>query len=367
MMHGSVSKVRRTDVMHYVLAFWRAACLFSAQFHDFTNPCQDDDADAFFETCDHESLPTGESSKQFVTVQEQSGEVVASSSDCRTSLAHNPSVETGDVSMGSDEVAVMSEGHQEDQENVAVQTRKSGASCSKKSLGTGANKPASSLTESIMALAGFKGKEAELTKIAQSTIATAAAAVSSPIAGLDGPIASRTRRSLEGAKKSFGSARKGGPATAKARKSEEKKRVHKAGASTTPSKSVSKKPRTEEKRSVHTTGAKTPTFERFGGARGRSGGVSSTPNGRSSSAPAPRSGRKAVNSVRAPFLFAEFGMQDAISFQTCLTSLSMPSRLTRRRRPPCSCAQRRAQKRAPMVAAQVPLPCVRRLLLLLHV
>jgi hypothetical protein len=174
-----------------------------------------------------------------------------------------------------------------------MQTHDSEVPGAKKSLGVGASKPASKLTESIMALAGFKGKEAELTKIAHSTVA-AAAAVSSPIVG-EGPIASRTRRSLEGSKKSLGSARKGAPTSGKdARKSEEKKRVHNAGASTTPSKSVTKKPRTEEKRPVASKEAKTPSFERFGGARGRRTGVLSTPNGRSSSAPAPRSGRKMV-------------------------------------------------------------------------
>ena len=232
-----------------------------------------------------------------MTVQEQAGDAAGTSaSDGSTSLGDDPSVGDGDVSMRS-EVAAVEDNDQT--ENLAMQAHDSKVPGANKSLGVGASKPASKLTESIMALAGFKGKEAELTKIAHSTVAAAAAAVSSPIAG-EGPIASRTRRSLEGSKKSLGSARKGAPTSGKdARKSEEKKRVHNAGASTTPSKSVTKKPRTEEKRPATSKEAKTPSFERFGGARGRRTGVSSTPNGRSSSAPAPRSGRKMVKCFTA--------------------------------------------------------------------
>lgn len=245
-----------------------------------------------------------------------------------------------------------------------MQTHDSEVPGAKKSLGVGASKPASKLTESIMALAGFKGKEAELTKIAHSTVA-AAAAVSSPIVG-EGPIASRTRRSLEGSKKSLGSARKGAPTSGKdARKSEEKKRVHNAGASTTPSKSVTKKPRTEEKRPVASKEAKTPSFERFGGARGRRTGVLSTPNGRSSSAPAPRSGRKMVKCFPAHglsrgLLGCGSGMHVLTSFLGLFWLSLLVCRPIPRRRPP-SCSRRRAQKPVRAFAARVPHLCVRRL------
>ena len=266
------------------------------QFHDFTNPCQDDDADAFFETCNHESLPTGESSKQFVTGQEGDDAAGSSTTASRASLAEDGHAGTGDESMNTD-MASADEKNVE-KENLAMPTHGTEAPGAMKVSAAGGCKSASKLTENIMALAGFKGKEAELTKIAQSTVATAAEVVSSPSAGEEGPIATRTRRSLEGAKKSIGSARKGPQSSGKgARKSDEKKRVHNGGASSTPSKSVAKKPRTEEKRPVEKNGAKTPTFSRFGGARGRSAGVSATPEGRSSSAPAPRSARRMVSAA----------------------------------------------------------------------
>ena len=266
------------------------------QFHDFTNPCQDDDADVFFETCDHESLPTGESSKQFVTGQEGDDAAGSSTAASRASLAEDGHAGTGDESMCTD--MTTADQRNVEQEDPAVQTHGSDAPGGTKMSGAGGSKSASKLTENIMALAGFKGKEAELTKMAQSTVATAVDVVSSPTAGEEGPIATRTRRSIEGAKKSIGSARKGPQSSGKgARKSEEKKRVHNGGASTPPAKSVAKKPRTEEKRLVENKGAKTPTFSRFGGARGRSAGVSATPEGRSCSAPAPRSARKVVSAV----------------------------------------------------------------------
>ena len=285
------------------------------QFHDFTNPCQDDDADSFFETCDHESLPTGASSMQQMNIQ-QEDEHADGAQDTAGSIATQNSAtidKVGGVSsakgVGSD--ASICTG----KENMPTQTRASstglqgGVKSASTSGSGGVCKTNSKLTDSILALAGFKDKEAELTQIAQSTVASAAATSSSLGTSHESPVAARTRRSLEA--KSQGDGRSQSSAVkatvspsatvsseesiSKAQQSEEKKRAHKAGASTTPYKSFAKKPRTEEKE------AKTPSFSRFGAARGRATGVSSTPNGRSSSAPAtgrpsmtPRSARKPV-------------------------------------------------------------------------
>ena len=198
-----------------------------------------------------------------------------------------------------------------EKEKAPEQTRAASAPKSAaKGASAGGSKQNSKLTESIIALAGFKGKEAELTLMAGSTVATVPA-------GDDGPVSARTRGSVEGQRASLGegrsqsSAQKGAASPGGALrttvsgsaglKSDEKKRAHKAGASTTPFKSFAKKPRTEESRDAGEKESKTPNFARFGGSRGRSTGVSSTPSGRSSSVPGtgrpsmtPRSARKTV-------------------------------------------------------------------------
>jgi hypothetical protein len=287
------------------------------QFHDFTNPCQDDDADLFFDTCNHESLPTGASSVQHVTAQQEDDHVAA----CEGSEPQQREG-SGEPQQGSSEDPVAEHASAEEvvepavqataeKEKAPEQTRaasapKSGA----KGASAGGSKQNSKLTESIISLAGFKGKEAELTLMAGSTVATAAA-------GDDAPVSARTRGSVEGQRASLGesrsqsSAQKGAASPGGALrtsvsgsaglKSDEKKRAHKAGASTTPFKSFSKKPRTEESRDAGEKESKTPDFARFGASRGRSAGLSSTPSGRSSSVPGtvrpsmmPRSARKTV-------------------------------------------------------------------------
>lgn len=292
------------------------------QFHDFTNPCQDDDADLFFDTCNHESLPTGASSVQHVTAQQ--GDEHGSASEERAcdegaeskqgapeAPAEMPVDAAPELAPAADVAAepAMEAG---DAEETEPQTRLASAKKSASNgVSAGGSKQNSKLTESIIALAGFKGKEAELTLMAESTVATAVAA------GDDAPVAARTRTSLEGPRASQGegrsqaSAQKGAASPgvglrasasgSAGLKSDEKKRAHKTGASTTPAKSFAKKPRTEETRDAGGKESKTPNFARFGGARGRTAGVSSTPNGRSSSAPAtgrpsmtPRSARKTV-------------------------------------------------------------------------
>jgi len=287
------------------------------QFHDFTTPCQDDDADAFFETCDHESLPTGESSMQHVTAQhvgDLDADAVGAQPCAISSEGGEGKCAQAELDVSMSTVTPAKEGGKQcaDKENVSLQ--RPAASASKCTAG---GKPNSKLTESIMALAGFKGKEAELTNMANHSVASASASVS-PGAGEEAPISGRTRRSLEGQRKSQGgrrsqgSARKGVPSPGialhislgKGLKSEEKKRAHKTGSTTTPYKSDAKKPRTGEKRAVQDKESKTPIFSRFGGARGRGTDASRTPNGRSSSAPVtgrpsmtPRSARKTVSFV----------------------------------------------------------------------
>ncbi len=282
------------------------------QFHDFTNPCQDDDADLFFDTCNHESLPTGASSVQHVTAQQ--GDDHGSASEERAcdegaEPKQSGPVAPAEIPVDAAPLAPAADGAAEpaveagDEEETAPQTRLASAKKSaSKGASAGGSKQNSKLTESIIALAGFKGKEAELTLIAESTVATAVAA------GDDAPVSARTRSSLEGPKASAqkGAASPGVGLRASASgsaglKSDEKKRAHKTGASTTPAKSFAKKPRTEETRDAGEQESKTPSFARFGGSRGRTAGVSSTPNGRSSSAPAtgrpsitPRSARKTV-------------------------------------------------------------------------
>jgi hypothetical protein len=288
------------------------------QFHDFTNPCQDDDADLFFDTCNHESLPTGASSVQHVTAQQEDDHVAA----CEEGSESQKQEGSGEPQQGSPEDPVAEHAPAEvvvetavestaEKENAPEQTRAASAPKSAaKGASAGGSKQNSKLTESIIALAGFKGKEAELTLMAGSTVATAAA-------GDDAPVSARTRVSVEGQRSSLGegswqsNAQKGAASSGGALrasvsgsaglKSDEKKRAHKAGASTTPFKSFAKKPRTEESGDAGEKESKTPNFARFGGSRGRCVGVSSTPNRRSSSVPGtgrpsmtPRSARKTV-------------------------------------------------------------------------
>lgn len=297
---------------------------FHEQFHDFANPCQDDDADTFFETCDHESLPVGGSGTQLVNVlQQNQPDALVDGTNLGSASQHvepEPVVEEGPVLADdlASEGANSAEGSGACDEDVAVPARSSSclqhssAGCPSKGA-TGKRK--SKLTDSIIALAGFKEREAELTQIAESTVASAAAATSTEETLDDRPIASRTRGSLEGHRNSGtdrtseDSIAAGGTtldeavsvsesaSAGKQQKSDEKKRSHKTGSSVTPFKSFAKKPRTEEKENE----AKTPNFARFGAARGRSAGVSSTPKNRSSSVPStgrpsmtPRSSRKTV-------------------------------------------------------------------------
>lgn len=315
-------------VLAYALAIWLDAakqllmlativCPLTAlfwQFHDFTNPCQDDDADLFFDTCNHESLPTGLSSVQHVTAQQQDDHVIASEegsepqqqAEVQQSSPEDPVAEhTPALELAEAVVEATSE-----TENALLQIRPASAPKSAaKGSSAGGSKQNSRLTERIIALAGFKGKEAELTLMAESTVATAVAA------GDDGTVSAHTRGSLEGQRSSLGEGREqssvqkgvASPSLALRAsvsgiaelKSDEKKRAHKAGASTTPFKSFAKKPRTEESRDLGEKESKTPTFSRFGGSRGQSTRVSFTPTGRSSSVPGtgissmtPRSARK---------------------------------------------------------------------------
>lgn len=304
-------------------------CCFSlicgVQFHDFTNPNQDDDADDFFDTCDHESLPTGEMSMKHVTDQQHNDQVDVGES-CHLSSAEMQVADADNIraDQPATENALLVEDLRLGKENSSMQNGVAEGAAASQCGTKSASKTASSstktntkLTESIMALATFKGKEAEMSHIAQSTVA-AAASMASP-SNEEAPVSARTRSSLEleGQRKSQddtcaqASALKAAasPTIAlrtshsanKGQASEEKKRGHKTektesgGASTTPCKSLAKKPRTEQPVS------KTPNFSRFDASRGRTTAISRTPSGRASSASAadrpaktPRSAAKSV-------------------------------------------------------------------------
>ena len=165
-------------------------------------------------------------------------------------------------------------------ENASQQVQ---ASSSAKSAIQGGKAP-SKLTENILALADFKAKEAELTKMAQGTVASLNASPPSLRESLaDAPVSSRTRSSNEGVQQKRGASKtpRRSSSARKGRHSDDKKR----GVSASAPKSSAKKARTNDVTA-------TPTFARF--ARGRAAEVSATPTGRRSSS-APATGRPSMS------------------------------------------------------------------------
>ena len=237
------------------------------KFHDFANPAPDDDADAdtFFETCDHESLPTGASAMNHVTGDMMEAEAAAAHSDGGEDAEGDAQAEpAGGVREDSGSEAAPGSARPED---------------APASPGSRAGQGKSKLTDSILALAGMKAQEAELCRLAQASVGEAAELATSPSVGADGPVSSRTRSSIEAAYAPRG-ASKTPRRSSKGPKLSGEKRAHTAGGSSTPNKS-SKKARCPARQEPAT-----PTFERFGGTRGRAPAATPGSGRRSSSAPA---------------------------------------------------------------------------------